>query len=238
MDQWNTYFNEPGGSTLGLISASLFLPAIVTPYIASWISDTWGRKICLAVGSLLLILGAFINAFATSLGMFIAGRTLVGAAGPFGKITAIALLHEIAHPRLRPIVATCYYSNYYMGSIAAAWFCFGSLHWGATSWSWRAPCLFQITAPLIVLAFLIIIPESPRYLIRHGKVDKAMNILAKWHANGDREDELVQYEYREICHALEMEEENKKTRYLDFLKTPGNRRRLLVLTTLATGTNW
>lgn len=238
MDQWQTYFNEPSGNTLGLISASLFLPAIVTPYIASWISDTWGRKICLAVGSLILILGAFINAFANSLGMFIAGRVLVGAAGPFGKITAIALLHEIAHPRLRPIVATCYYSNYYIGASAAAWFCFGSRYWAGTSWAWRAPCLFQIAAPLIMLAFLIIIPESPRYLIRHGKDQKAAHILAKWHANGDHDDELVKYEIREIHHALELEEENKKTRYMDFLKTPGNRRRLLVLTTLATGTNW
>jgi MFS family permease len=141
MDQWNDYFNDPGGNTLGLISASLFLPAIITPYIASFISDRFGRKITLAVGSLLLILGAFINAFAKDLGTFIAGRVLIGAAGPFGKITAVALLHEIAHPRLRPIVATSFYSNYYIGSIAAAWFCYGSLHWGPTSWSWRAPCV-------------------------------------------------------------------------------------------------
>lgn len=239
MESWNAYFGSPEGNTLGLISASLFLPAIVTPYIASFISDRWGRKMCLAVGSLVLILGACINAFANSLGMFIAGRTLVGAAGPFGKITAIALMHEIAHPRLRPIVATCYYSNYYIGSLAAAWFCFGSRYWGETNnWGWRAPCLFQITAPLIMLAFLLVIPESPRYLVRHGKVEKAMNILVRYHANGDHDDELVKYEYREICHALEMEKENKKTKYLDFFKTSGNRRRLLVLTTLATGTNW
>lgn len=98
--------------------------------------------------------------------------------------------------------------------------------------------MFQITAPIVVLAYLMVIPESPRYLIRHGKVDKAMQILARYHANGDREDELVQYEYHEIVHALEMEEENKKTKYLDFLKGSGNRRRLLVLVTLATGTNW
>jgi MFS family permease len=87
MDQWNDYFNEPSGNLLGLISSSLFLPAIITPYIAQWISDHFGRKMSLAIGSLLLILGAFINAFANSLGMFIAGRVLVGAAGPFGKTT-------------------------------------------------------------------------------------------------------------------------------------------------------
>lgn len=75
-------------------------------------------------------------------------------------------------------------------------------------------------------------------MVRHGKVDKAMRILARYHANGDMEDELVKYEYREICHALEIEEETKKTKYTDFLKTSGNKRRLVVLTTLATGTHW
>ncbi|KAK5168857.1 uncharacterized protein LTR77_006166 [Saxophila tyrrhenica] len=238
MDQWNDYFNSPSGNTLGLISASLFLPAIVTPYMASYVSDHFGRKMSLAAGSLLLILGAFINAFATNLGMFIAGRVLVGAAGPFGKITAIALLHEIAHPRLRPIVATSFYCNYYIGSTAAAWFCYGSLQWGDTTWSWRAPCLFQIMAPLIVLVYLFFIPESPRYLIRHDKTEKALDILARYHANGSTDDELVAFEYREICHAIQIEEEGKRTNYLDFTKTPGNRRRLLVILTLATGTNW
>lgn len=214
------------------------LQAIITPYIAGYISDHHGRKITLAIGSCVLIAGAFVNAFAKNLGTFIAGRVLVGAAGPFGKITAVALLHEIAHPRLRPIVATSFYSNYYVGSIASAWFCYGSLHWGPTDWSWRAPCLFQIMAPLIVLVYLIFIPESPRYLIRKGKVEKAMQILTKYHANGDPEDKLVAYEYQEICHAIQLEEESKRTKYSDFVKTPGNRRRLLVLLTLATGTNW
>lgn len=238
MDQWNDYFGSPEGNKLGLISSSLFLPAIITPYMAGWISDNYGRKMTLAIGSLVLILGAFINAFANDLGMFIAGRVLVGAAGPFGKITGVALLHEIAHPRLRPIIGTSFYSNYYVGSIVAAWFCYGSLHWGQTSWAWRAPCLFQVFAPLMVMIYLFFIPESPRFLIRHGKTEKAMHILATYHANGDMEDELVKYEYKEICHAIELEEENKRTKYADFVRTPGNRRRLLVLLTLATGTNW
>ena len=93
-------------------------------------------------------------------------------------------------------------------------------------------------APLVVLVYLIFIPESPRYLIRKGKIDKALQILAKYHANGDTEDALVAYEYKEINHAIQLEEENKRTNYSDFVKTPGNRRRLLVLLTLATGTNW
>ncbi|KAI1344255.1 general substrate transporter [Xylariaceae sp. FL0016] len=236
--QWEEYFNHPSGSVLGLISASLFLPAIVTPFAVSWINGRWGRKPCLAIGSVLLILGAFLNAFAKDLPTFIGGRVVIGAAGPFGKITAIALLQELAHPRLRPYVATAYYSNYYVGQIAAAWFCYGALSWPETEWRWRAPCLFQAFAPAVVLVHLLFVPESPRWLIAHDRTDEALKILADEHANGDLDDELVKYEYDEICHALKLEKEQKNSKYIDFLKTPGNRRRLLVLVAMGTGSNW
>lgn len=236
--QWQEYFDHPKGNYLGLIAASLFLPAIVTPFMGSAINTIWGRKAALLTGSILLIPGAFINAFATSRGMFIAGRTLVGAAGPFGKTTAIALIQELAHPRMRPYLASCYYANYYVGGLSAAWFCYGSLSWGDTNWAWRAPCLFQIMAPCAILVLLFFLPESPRWLVHHDRAEEAMKILAKYHANGDTEDELVQHEYTQIRHALELEKENKRTTYMDFFRTPGNRRRLLVLVTMGTGTNW
>lgn len=91
-----------------------------------------------------------------------------------------------------------------------------------------------VTDDLEVLVYLIFIPESPRYLIRHNKEDKALGVLAKYHANGQRDDELVQFEMNEIKHAIQLEEESKRTKYIDFVKTSGNRRRLLVIFTLAT----
>lgn len=236
--EWQEYFDNPSGNILGLISASLFLPAIFTPFMASWINGRWGRKWCLTVGSILLILGAFLNAFAQNLGTFIGGRVIIGAAGPFGKITGIALLQELAHPRLRPYVATAYYSNYYVGQIVAAWFCYGALSWTSSDWKWRAPCLFQAFGPAMVLIHLLYVPESPRWLIDHDRSEEALNVLAKEHANGDINDELVQYEYNEIRRALQFEKENNNAKYGDFLKTPGNRRRLLVLVTMGTGSNW
>ncbi|KAL2865085.1 putative MFS sugar transporter [Aspergillus lucknowensis] len=238
LPQWTGYFNDPSSNDLGLISASLFLPAIVTPYFCSAVNAKWGRKIALATGSILLICGAFVNAFATNRGMFIAGRVLMGYAAGLDFITAIALLQEIAHPRLRAVLSCSFYSNYYVGSVVAAWFCYGSLSWGPTNWAWRAPCLFQIVAPTLLLLALFSIPESPRWLIHHDQTERALAILAKYHANGDQTDELVSYEYKEICHAIQLEEENSKTSFRDFLRTPGNRRRLLVLITMATGTNW
>ncbi|KAI0098726.1 general substrate transporter [Nemania sp. FL0031] len=236
--QWNAYFGNPTGNYLGLISASLFLPAIVTPYFSSAVNSRFGRKPALWIGSIILIAGAIVNSTATSSGTFIGGRVLMGVAGSFGKITAIALLQEIAHPRLRPLLSCIFYANYYAGSITAAWFTYGALEWGKNDWAWRGPCLFQIFSPLVVLVALFWIPESPRWLVHHGHKDKALALLAKYHSNGDVNDELVLHELHEICSALELEEKDNRATFSDFLKTSGNRRRLLVLFTMAIGTNW
>lgn len=76
----------------------------------------------------------------------------------------------------------------------------------------------------------------PWLLVHHGQKETAIEILAKYHANGDLEDELVKHEYSEICLAIQLEAENPKVSFLNFTKTPDNRRRLLVLLTMSTGT--
>lgn len=70
-------------------------------------------------------------------------------------------------------------------------------------------------------------PESPRYLIAKGRSEEAHAILAKYHANGDMQDELVLSEMAEISTALQIERENTFT-YADFLKTKANRHRLFI----------
>lgn len=79
------------------------------------------------------------------------------------------------------------------------------------------------------------VPESPRWQMRHGQEDKAINSLAELHANGDASDELVQYELAEMRESLAKDEGLASVSYLEFFKTKGNRRRLLVTCVIAAG---
>lgn len=126
---------------------------------------------------------------------------------------------------------------YYIAAICSASACIGSLNY-AGNLSWRLPCFIQLVGPGLTLLATITIPESPRWLAKKGKIERARAILVKYHANGKENDELVEYEYREILHALELENQNAQVKYSNFLKTPGNRKRLFINVIVAVGTNW
>jgi hypothetical protein len=101
------------------------------------------------------------------------------------------------------------------------------------SWSWRTLALLQVIPAVIQITFIYWVPESPRWLISKERYEEAETILAHYHANGDKQNATVAFEFREIKETLRLEFEYKKTSsYLDFLKTKGNRYRLALLISL------
>ncbi|KAK1845429.1 hexose transporter protein [Colletotrichum chrysophilum] len=161
----------------------------------------------------------------------------MGIGGAMVKVSAPALLQETAHPRLRPTVGSLYYGCYYIGSLLSSIMCIIGLSVPG-DWSWRFPCLLILVGPAAVLSVLATVPESPKFLLLKGQEDKALQMLAKYHANGDINDELVQWEFREMKEAIKAEATSHKTSYLDFFRTTGNRKRLFVSAVMAIGVNW
>jgi len=86
---------------------------------------------------------------------------------------------------------------YYFGAFLGGWITYGTLRI-VGNWAWRLPSLMQ-AAPSAVQVFLVfLLPESPRWLISRGKDEQAFKILAKYHANGNEQDEGVRFEFNEI----------------------------------------
>lgn len=122
------------------MAASYFLPSVFTAFIGDYLSTRYGRRTGIAVGNLLVLAGSLINAFAVNIGMWVAGtsrpyrylqpggltrsfplgRAIIGAGIGITKVAAPVLIQEIAHPRLRPILGSCYQTFAYIGAAVAA----------------------------------------------------------------------------------------------------------------------
>ncbi|KAL3470299.1 general substrate transporter [Aspergillus californicus] len=232
MDTWKAYFNNPQGSRLGLFGA---LPAIGTFavfLIAPYIADGLGRRTGTAIGCALIVLGALIQAFPPQShpdGMYLAGRVIVGVGGGICNGATPLLITEVAHPDHRGKITTIYNTLWYLGAIVAAWSAFGTLENLTGNAQWQIPTGLQAAMPGIQLIFIWLLPESPRWLISKGKLDKALRVLTRYHGNNDENDEFVKWEFAEIRETLRLEQEAASTGWKELIRTRGNRKRCLLI---------
>lgn len=78
----------------------------------------------------------------------------------------------------------------------------------------------------------MLFPESPRWLIDHGKEHEGLKTLAKLHANGNESDPWVQAEYSQIQAAIAYEHEHEAKGYRDLFSDRSSFRRLILVTAL------
>ena len=192
----------------------------------------------LLLGALIVLCGVVLQGAAQNTGMFIAARGVLGFGLAFNITAAPILLLELAYPTQRSPMVSIYNALWNLGAIAAAWITYGTFSLG-NNWSWRIPSILQGLVSVIQLGSCFFLLESPRWLISVGKEEKSRRIIAKYHANGDHADPLVDLEIEEIKVALHLEAEMaKNSTWLSFLKTKGNRKRLLIILCVGFFSQW
>lgn len=231
-------FGDPQGSMLGLLGALYQIGSVASIALVPFFTDRYGRKLPIIIGCVIMIVGATMQGAGSSLGVFMGGRFLLGFGNSFAQLSSPMLLTEICHPQHRARLTTVYNCLWNVGALFVSWLAFGT-DFLFNDWSWRIPALLQAFPSLIQLTFIWFVPESPRFLIANDRAEEALEILGKYHANGNTQHPTVQFEYREIKETLALEMEAKKSSsYLDFFRTKGNRYRLAVLISLGVFSQW
>lgn len=223
---------------LGLLGALYQIGSLASIGIVPFVADHYGRKLPIVIGCIIMIAGALMQGAGSTLSVFMAGRFLLGFGNSFAQLSSPMLLTEICHPQHRARLTTVYNCLWNVGALFVSWLAFGT-DYLFNDWSWRIPAILQAFPSLIQLTFIWWVPESPRYLIAKDRHEEALQILGRYHANGNTQDPTVQFEYLEIKETLALEMEAKKSSsYLDFVKTRGNRYRLIVLISLGVFSQW
>ncbi|KAJ6587263.1 hexose transporter [Mycena sp. CBHHK59/15] len=238
VDSWDTFYHSPRSTLLGLMSAAYSLGAIVALPAVPYVNDEWGRRRAILFGSILMVIGAVLQAASQNFAMFVISRLILGLGIPFAIVAASSLIGELSHPKERARLGSLFNSCYFIGALHRRGGCHTRTFAMKNNWGWRIPSLLQISPSILQITFIYFLPESPRWLISKGRGAEAFAILAKYHGEGDVHSEFVKAEYAQIEKTLELELEHSKTSWREFVSTSGMRKRLLVASGLGLFTQW
>ncbi|KAM3581900.1 hypothetical protein VKS41_006058 [Umbelopsis sp. WA50703] len=211
---------------------------IIGLFMSPSMTDRMGRKPTIIFGSLITLFGVALQSGANNSQMFIAARFFIGFGQSFTSVATPLLMVEIIPSGRRGVIIALMGAAWYLGAIVAAWLTYGTARISG-EWSWRLPSLFQALPSLTQIFGNFVFKESPRWLVAHDRKEEALAVLAHFHANGDKEDEKVQVQYKEVQEGLRREHEiSKQSSYAQLFSTPGNRKRLAIGVFLALAHSW
>ncbi|KAF2177582.1 lactose permease [Zopfia rhizophila CBS 207.26] len=188
------------GSSTGIIFIIYNLGQIAAFPFCGFFADGYGRRICIFVGCLLVLVGTAIQTSAHTMGQFIGGRFVLGFGASIASAAGPAYTVELAHPAYRGTMAGMYNNFWWLGNILAGWTTYGTnLHLMESSWAWRLPTVIQCGLPSVVMVLVMFFPESPRWLISKDRREEAIAVMAKYHGDGDPNAPIVTLQVHEIC---------------------------------------
>ncbi|WP_048705516.1 sugar porter family MFS transporter [Companilactobacillus ginsenosidimutans] len=164
----------------GIVSSGLTLGAAFGAIFGGPLADKIGRKKILTILGIVFSIGALGCAFSTNIAILIVFRFLLGLAVGSASANVPVYIAEIAPSELRGKMVTTAQVMIVTGQfvafgVNAALTPLGSGN--AAIWRWM---LGLGTIPAIVLWLgMYLVPESPRWLVSQGKIDKALNVLRR-----------------------------------------------------------
>ncbi|KAI0023633.1 sugar transporter family protein [Xylariomycetidae sp. FL0641] len=161
------------GISVAAYNLGCFLGAVISIFI----SNPLGRKKMIMLGTAIMVVGAALQASATTLPHLIVGRVITGIGNGGNTSTVPTWQSETSRAHKRGKLVMIEGALITGGIMLSYWIDLG-LSFAEGSVAWRFPLAFQIFFCIFILAFIWGLPESPRWLILKNREDEAREVLA------------------------------------------------------------
>lgn len=193
---------------VSILSAGTFVGALLGAPLADFFGRRWGLQASL----LIFYLGVILQLVSTALPLFIVGRVIAGLG--VGIISTIVPMYqsEVAPRWIRGAVVSGYQWCITIGLLIAA-IVSNSTQSRSDADAYRIPIGVQIAFGLVMSGGLLILPESPRWLIKIGHPERAAKALSTLNTISP-DDVIVRAEIADIQTAFDFEKANSDIGYL------------------------
>lgn len=194
------FTNARSGTIVGLLSIGTMIGALISAPIA----DTFGRRICIVVWNVIFIVGTIVQITTEYKWYQIALGRLVAGFGVGGLSVLTPMYQSETAPRqIRGAMVGCYQLFITLGILVAYLINFGTEAIRSPA-SWRITIGVGFVWPVLMIAGIIFMPESPRWDYRHNKIERARKTIARSYGVSENHWE-VNREMREIKEKFDAE---------------------------------
>ncbi|CAG9990367.1 unnamed protein product [Clonostachys byssicola] len=218
-------------NTVSTFQAGCFFGAI----LCYWMTERFGRKITLIVCGVVFDIGVvFQLASSGRVGFIYAGRAITGLGVGASSLLVPVYISEWSPPAIRGRLIGIFEVFLQVFQVIGFWINYAvNIHEPTTDRQWHIPFAFQLVPGSLLVIAMITQPESPRWLIKAGRVHQASQVLSRIRQLPETHEYLA-WEVQSIESQLEREGQthtgalaNVKAMIRE-MKAPGNRVRILL----------
>jgi len=157
-----------------ILSAGTFFGALIAGDLADFI----GRRTTIISGCGIFLVGVVLQTASTTVALLVVGRIIAGFGVGFVSAIIILYMSEVAPRKVRGAIVAGYQFCITIGLLLASCVDYGTQNRRDTG-SYRIPIAIQMLWALILAIGLFTLPESPRYFVKRGQLDKAVAALSR-----------------------------------------------------------
>ncbi|KAK2024625.1 general substrate transporter [Colletotrichum zoysiae] len=162
-----------------IITSSTALFALLVSPFSSIVADALGRKRVILVADILFIVGALMQAWAGTVTSMVIGRSIVGAAVGAASFVIPLYIAELAPASHRGRLVTMNVLFITVGQVVAYIIGWAFAEYGDKSTGWRWMVGLGALPAALQCSILVLMPESPRWLVMVGQSLKAKKVVEK-----------------------------------------------------------
>jgi MFS family permease len=144
----------------------------------AFVGEKLGRRKSVAIGAVISIIGAILQATAFGRAHLIVGRVVSGVGLGIINSTVPVMQAEFSPKASRGIYVCAQLSTLNFGIFLVYWIDYAFVS-HTSSYAWRVPTILQCIILVVILVLLTMIPETPRWLASHDRPDECLKVLRK-----------------------------------------------------------